>query len=93
MESKENITVNDGKGLYDSTGAIESVIADCNELLRDLTDGQFIRFCARLSGICQRLALLKDGITSDVESFKKQIIELRRFVDDINAAEGGNTNV
>lgn len=93
MESKENITVNDGKGLYDSTGVIESIITDCNELVRDLTDGQFIRFCARLAGIGQRLSLLKNGVTSDIESLKKQIDELRRFVDDINNAEGGNTDV
>lgn len=92
MENKE-IAVNDGKGLFDSIGVIDSIVSDCNELFRDIADGQFIRFCSRLSGIGQRLVLLKDGVTSDIESLKKQIDELRRFVDDINAADGGNTNV
>ena len=87
------VKVNDGGGLYDNIGLIDSMIVDCNALVKDLFDGQFIRFCSRLSGIGQKLLNLKEGVQHDTESLRKEINDLRRFIKDINAAESGAEDV
>lgn len=72
----ENIKVNDGGGLYDNLGIIDMLIIDCNELPKDLINGQNIRFCSRISQMAQKLAKLKEGVKNDTESLKEQIKEL-----------------
>ena len=89
----ENIKVNDGGGLYDNIGLIDTLIVDCNELLRAAFSGQYVRFSSIIVGMTQKLANLKNGVSNDMDALKKQLDDLRRFVDDINAAEGGNTDV
>lgn len=87
------VKANNGKGLFDNLGMIDTLIEDLNALPKDLIDGQNVRFCARISCMGQKLANLKEGVKNDIECLQKQLAELQRFVDDINAAEGGKTDV
>ena len=69
----DNVTVNDGNGLFDGFGLLDTLIEDCNELPKDLINGQNIRFCLRISQMAQKLANLKKGFSSEIESLKEQI--------------------
>lgn len=88
----EKIKVNDGGGLYDNVGLIDTLIVDCNELLRAAFSGQYVRFSSIIVGMAKKLANLKEGVSNDTDALKKQLAELQRFVDDINGAED-NKNV
>ena len=76
MERKDDIQVNDGGGLYDSAGFIDTMILDCNVIVKQIVIGNYIAFCNSMSELVKKLALLKDGITKDREELKKQIKEL-----------------
>ena len=76
MERKDDIQVNDGGGLYDSAGFIDTMILDCNVIVKQIVSGNYIAFCNSMSELVKKLALLKDGITKDREELKKQIKEL-----------------
>ena len=68
--------INDGKGLYDNFGLIDTLMEDLNELPKDLMNGQHIRFCLRISQMAQKLINLKTGFQNDIGSLKAQIREL-----------------
>lgn len=72
----EEISVNDGKGFFDNLGLIDTLINDCNELPKDLMNGQNVRFCKRVVDMVQKLANLKQGIQNDFRSLTEQIKEL-----------------
>ena len=72
------MNINDGHGLMDNLGLIDSLIEDCNELPKDLIDGHNIRFCSRLVQMVQKLANLKNGVKTDIDSLRAQIDELRQ---------------
>ena len=72
----EEIKVNDGKGLFDSNGLIDTLIVDCNELPKKLASGEYVGFCGLIVEMVQKLALLKNGITKDRESLQDQVKEL-----------------
>lgn len=57
--------VNDGGGLFDASGLIDTLIVDCNELPRKLMEGQYVHFCAKICEMVQKLAALKDGIEKE----------------------------
>lgn len=82
--------VNDGNGLFDDSGLIDSLIEDCNELPKDLIDGHNIRFCSRLVGMVQKLANLKTGVRNELEASHKRYDELRQAYDSIT--EGRDEN-
>ena len=77
------MTVNDGKGFYDSTGMINTLIIDCNELPKALFQGQYVHFCAKICEMVQKLSALKDGIEADRKSLEEQIADLKRFNNDL----------
>ena len=79
--------VNDGNGLFDAFGLIDSLIEDCNSLPKDLIDNQFIKFGLRLGGMAQKLNELKKGVQQDLESRDNQIRHLQRFINDLNDGE------
>ena len=79
----EKVAVNDGKGLLDNIGLIDTLVEDCNELPKDLIDGHNIRFCSRLVAMVQKLANLKDGIKADMGALNDQIAELRKLNDEL----------
>lgn len=75
---EEDITVNDGGGLFDASGIIDTLIVDCNSLPKLLIDNQFIAFGNTLAQMVQKLKLLKNGIKNDRESLRQQIDDLQR---------------
>ena len=81
----EEIKVNDGGGLLNSYGLIDSLILDCNESVKKLIEGNYIAWCNRMSEMVKKLALLKDGVKKDTEGLQRQVEELRRLLE----TEGG----
>lgn len=84
----EKVNVNDGNGLHDNVGLIETLIVDCERVMKALVSGEYMRFSALMVGMVQKLNNLHDGVKNDMESLKKQVEDLQRFVDDINDAKG-----
>ena len=70
------ITVNDGKGFFDSQGLLDTLIIDCNELPKVLMTGSYVGFCAKIVDMVQKLSCLKDGIKKDMDSLREQVDEL-----------------
>ena len=85
----ENVKVNDGGGLYDSIGLIDSLILDCNNGMKALISGSPLEYAAVTVGMVQKLGELKRSIKSDMESLEQQIKELRSL---LNNEEGVEEN-
>lgn len=73
---ENEIKVNDGNGLFDSMGLIDSLVVDCNEIPQALFEHQNIRFCNILIQMVQKLTELKKGVSADLQSKDKTISEL-----------------
>lgn len=82
------MTVNDGKGLFDYEGLIDTLIVDCNELPSALFRGQNVQFCKRIVDMVQKLINLKAGLKSDFES-RDRTIEMYRNVVEKNGGDEG----
>lgn len=87
----DEIRVNDGKGLMDSEGLIDTLIIDCNELPKTLMEGQYVHFCAKICEMVQKLSRLKSGVKSDMESRDEMIRELRETNDTLATELGRAT--
>lgn len=72
-----DIKVNDGNGLFDYEGLIDTLILDCNDIPAMLMRGQNVQFCKRLVDMVQKLANLKTGLKADFESRDKVIAMYR----------------
>jgi hypothetical protein len=85
MEKKKigDITVNDGRGFLDNVGLCDSLIQDLNNLSKQLIIGQYIQFCAVVTGMAQKLVNLKKGIQTDMDSMKEKVEELKRMNDSL----------
>lgn len=83
MEKKKvgDLSVNDGKGLFDNDGICDSLIQDLNTLPKLLIDGQFVKFCMIISGMVQKLINLKKGIKNDMDSMRQKVEELKSIND------------
>lgn len=79
MKKIGDITVNDGKGLYDSEGLCDSLLMDLNRMQKLLIDNQFIAFCDLIAKMGQKISNLKKGIRADIEDRDRQIEELNRL--------------
>ena len=77
------MTLNDGGGLWDNQGVIDTIIVDLNQLPRLLIENQFLQACATLASIGQRLKNLQNGIKNDMNSKTNQIEELKRINADL----------
>ena len=84
--------LNDGKGLYDNEGLIDTLIANLNSLQKLLMTGQYIQYCAMITGMAQKLVNLKDGIRSDMDSMKEKVEDLKRINDRLIAEKDGAEN-
>ena len=73
--------VNDGGGLYDSIGMIETLIIDCNEIPRLLIGGHGVAFCTKIVEMVQKLSKLKAGVANDIKSRDEQIKELQQQIE------------
>lgn len=83
MRKVGDLTVNDGKGLYDNEGLCDTLIGDLNNLPKLLMTGQYIQFCAVVPDMAQKLLNLKKGIASDMASMKNKVEELKRLNDSL----------
>ena len=73
----DEFSVNDGGGLYDNDGIIDSLIVDCNEIPKALMNGQNVRFCRLIYEMAVKLRELKQGIKNELDSRDKRIGELQ----------------
>lgn len=73
-----DVKVNDGGGLFDSIGLIDSLLVDCNDLTKMLVDGRFVGYCSVIVSMVQKLSELKTGVKNDMDSLKKQVEELTK---------------
>lgn len=69
----EKLPVNDGKGLLDNLGLIDTLIVDCDKLPKLLFAGNSIGFCSKLIEMVQKLSNLREGVKTDMESMQKQL--------------------
>lgn len=79
---EEEVTVNDGGGLFDASGIIDTLIVDCNSLTKLLIDNQFIAFGNTLVQMVQKLKLLKDGVKKDKENLQALVEQLQQEAPD-----------
>ena len=77
----EKIPVNDGGGLYDNIGIIDTLTVDCNDLPRLLMTGHYVSFCSKLVGMVQKLSLLREGVQHDISDRDEQIKELQQQIE------------
>ena len=73
----DGVTVNDGKGLLDNDGLMETIIADANDAVKGITSGNYILFCDRMVQIVQKVALLRKNYKQEMDAKIKQIEELK----------------
>lgn len=83
MKKIGDVTVNDGKGLWDNEGLCDTLINDLNNLPKILINGQFIQFCAVVSGMAQKLLNLKKGIQGERESMNEKVDSLKNINDSL----------
>ena len=84
---KETIPVNDGGGLFDEEGLIDSLIIDCQNSVKAAVSGEYIGWCGINIQMVQKLTALKNGIKEtlgnrdiQIEELKKQNDELRQRI-------------
>ena len=73
----EKIPVNDGGGLYDNAGLCQTLLQDLNNAVKSAMTGQYLQFCAIVTGATQKIINLEKGITADIASKNKIIEELK----------------
>lgn len=81
---KNEISVNDGKGLFDNVGMCDSLTNDLNALVKNIASGQYIQFCVKVTEMTAKLQNLKKGITDDLASKDQIIEELKRINDELS---------
>lgn len=81
--------VNDGGGLYDNAGLCDTLIVDCNNLVKQAMTGQYIACCNTVVQMVRKLGNLKDGIKNDLASKDSIIEELKRMNDALIAEKTG----
>lgn len=79
----DEIKVNDGGGLFDSLGLIDTLIVDCNDTVRLLTTGNYVAFCSKVVEMVQKLSRLRNGVESDLKSKDEIIKDLKRANNDL----------
>ena len=79
MKENNELPVNDGGGLYNNLGMIDSLIVDCNNLPSLLYAGRNIAFSSLLVQMVQKLDLLRKGVKHDTDALKAEIEELKKF--------------
>ena len=89
----EDIKVNDGGGLFDSLGLIDSLIVDCEKGMKALVAGSPLEYAAVTVGMVQKLGELKKGVRNDTEDLKKQIRELRELLQEERGQENAAGSV
>jgi len=73
------VTVNDGRGLYDNEGLIDTMVADLNDLMKCMAAGQYIRYADITVKFVQKLNNLKKGFRAELKDREDQIEDLKRL--------------
>lgn len=69
--------INDGHGLYDNDGILETIINDCNNAIRNIFSGNYVGFCQLMVSIVQKTANVRKGTKTETESLTQRIEELK----------------
>ena len=77
------MNINDGGGLYDNEGLCDTLINDCNSLVKHIASGQYLNFCASVVEMVQKISNLKKGIHADMGSMINKLEELKRTNDSL----------
>lgn len=75
--------VNDGNGLFDRDGLIDTLVLDCNDLTKAIAGGNYVAYCHRIVQMVQKLEQLKEGARKELEDRDAQIAELKRSNDEL----------
>ena len=78
-----NVMVNDGKGLLDNEGLIDSLIMDCNNSVKQLIDGSYAGWCQTIVYMIQKLSNLKKGMKNEIQARDEEIEMLKKELNDI----------
>ena len=93
MDGTGEIKVNDGGGLFDSLGLIDSLIVDCEKGMKALVAGSPLEYAAVTVGMVQKLGRLKEGVRNDAEGQARQIRELRELLQEERGQENAAGSV
>ena len=93
MEGKEGLKVNDGGGIYDSAGFIDTIILDCNNSVKQLAGGNHIGFCNAMVEIVKKLTVLKEGVTNEKNVMLKQVDEMGKQLEAERSGQGAAGSV
>ena len=77
----DSVKVNDGKGLMDNIGMIDSLILNCNDSVKTLVEGNYIAFCNKMCEMVRKLALLKEGVQNDIKTRDEEIARLTQAME------------
>ena len=85
MEDKtvKGIPVNDGGGLLDNIGLIDSLIIDCNEAVKALAGGKPIAWCNIMVNMVRKLSNLREGVKAEMDTKNEQLAQARKLCNDI----------
>ena len=61
---------------------IDSLIVDCNNAVKELTNGQHLAWCATMANMVQKLASLRKTISNDLRNREEVIEQLKNELRD-----------
>lgn len=67
------------EGLFNYSDLLDTLTTDCNNLVRNMAEGQYIQFCNRIVSMAQKIQELKTGMKNDLDSKDRQIEELKKL--------------
>jgi hypothetical protein len=79
MRNVAGTEINNGGGLYDNEGLCDTLISDCNNLVKHACSGQYIQFCNTVVQMVKKIVNLKNGIKADMESKNETIERLKQM--------------
>lgn len=65
-------------GLYTNSELLDSIIVDLNALLKALFTGQYVKVCALVTSMVQKLTNLRKTIDNDVKNREETIEKLKQ---------------
>lgn len=89
MKKIGDVTVNDGKGLFDNEGLCDDLQSNLNNLLKFAVSGQYVAACAIVTDMSNKLFCLKKGIKADMDSMRNKVEELKKMNDALMEKQTG----
>ena len=69
--------MDNASGILNTENMFDSLIVDCDGLVKLLFDGQRVAFCLKVVEMVQKLSALKDGVISEIGEKDEQIRGLK----------------